>query len=109
MDQCSRCDNNEVALTDNFCKVCGLDLKAAAGTTATDQKTPIMININIAPHEGAAESLEKFVQKLQEPETKELYYEILNNAISTAINSYNKQMINKKVPINPRAESRIQE
>lgn len=54
MDQCPRCASNEIASTDNFCKVCGFTLfqitleqvevisETAAATAASEQPKLIM-------------------------------------------------------------------
>ncbi|WP_145047904.1 hypothetical protein [Paenibacillus xylanexedens] len=69
MNECPRCTSNKIATTDNFCKVCGMDLKSAAGTTDFNQR--------------AADSLQQFVQKFQQPEVKEILREIFSEAIQT--------------------------
>lgn len=62
--------------------------------------------------QGAGESPEQFVQKLQQPEFMLLFKEI-NQVVSSQlyekINSYSEQLNKRNVPINPRAQSRILE
>lgn len=84
MNQCPRCVINEIAATNNFCKVCGMDLKAAAGTTA-------QIENQIQSLDICKRSLEKRISSLKE------------------IKLYHKRMIKRSIPINPRAQSHFRE
>lgn len=39
MKNCPRCKNSEINTEDNYCKICGLDLKEATAVTAAPKVT----------------------------------------------------------------------